>query len=254
MNPKTVSHPRAKDFVIIALVVVALTIPVLAVLWSPASTDALHVTYNTQGWLVTSEEAQQLLAAGGRSVMQPTFVPNGLKLQAVLVFDSNTLNDSSGGITYVYSYTSLNTVSSPSENAWSKILGRKVQFIEILGSSKMGEPYQLDLTVTPPDSAWTSAAPSEAQAVINQKIDAWIAKINTTFNGTNLVTISREQLLGVPADIRVQKEGTTKNAIGETIGFEYSGIYIGIYSPGGSYVIRSVLSMDDTMKLVTSMR
>jgi hypothetical protein len=230
-------------------------LPVAAVMWPQDTTLPIGVTFNLQGWLITSAEARILAEAHGSLSPKPSYLPSGVQLQAVLVVGGPALNDSTGEVTYVFSASNAPLLTSSGTTVWSTILNRKVEYAQIAGSSVMGRAYPLELSVLPPDGSWVSAeSPTAARQMIDGKIDAWVAQLNSTFDGTNLVTVSRTQLLDAPAEVRVQTEGYIKNSLGEFTGFPFSGLYVQIYLPAGTYVIRSVLTADETMRFIDSLR
>jgi len=249
---KKSSH-QTKNLAIAVVIVLALALP-LVTLPSRNSPFIPVVTQNTAGWVISPSEAKQLVSSIGASLKFPIYMPSGLQLQYVLVVQGSLLNGTDGEIALLYSGVAPTNASDISKNVWSSILDREVAYVEIVGSSTMGQAYQLEIDVSPPDGAWsTSQTAAQAQSIIDTRIDADAAETNSTFMSSGLASAWRTQLDGAPAEVRIQQQGSVTAPSGETNFFLYSGVHIDIFDSSRTYSIRSTLSLNETLMLAGSL-
>lgn len=207
-----------------------------------------------EGFSVGIEEARSLVRAEGYELLLPAYVPEGLACRAVLVGVYTTGADEkwhTDQVILVFSDKELSL--GETSRSWLPILNRETSYVRIEGSQQPGTVHQLDLSLyLPPHEFWDSYSRDKARTMIIGEIDKYVAETRGRFLGSDLVSIWRDELAGWPGWVRVQKEGYVEkdNSIS---GFPYTGSYIRIYSPEATYTIRSVLSINETLRFANSL-
>jgi hypothetical protein len=214
----------------------------------------LSAVIPVEGFSVGIEEARSLVRAEGYELLLPAYVPEGLACRAVLVGVYTTGADKkwrTDQIILVFSDKELSL--SEVSRSWLPILNRETSYVRIERSQQPGAVHQLDLSsYLPPHEFWEGYPRDRARTMIIGEIDKYVTETRGRFSGSDLVSIWRDELAGWPGWVRVQKEGYVEkdNSIS---GFPYTGLYIRIYSPEATYTIRSVLSINETLRFANSL-